>query len=162
MKKNAATITCLAILLLILLACRIEFQDATPTPQPTPSLQPTATLAPPPTATSQSANIPAGWLTYQDSTVGFSISYPTDYNPLNDAKNLYGWPNGALLLYNGGQSYDIAIEVWQQEQEAYTKYSVDGDFLKVFSCGDRFISIFDITHEPENAAVIETFVACQN
>lgn len=162
MKKQTVIITALTLALLSVLACRIEFQDATPTPQPTYTPQPTATLAPPPTATSQPVNIPAGWQSYQNSTYGFSISFPAEYQALDDAENLYGWPNGALLLYNAGQSYDIAIQVWQQEQDAYTNYPNAGNFLKVYSCGNHFISIFDITQEPENAAVINTFIACQD
>jgi hypothetical protein len=55
------------------------------------------------------ADLVDGWKTHTDSTYGFSIRYPKNYELVT---NKTGWPNAILILYKGGQSYDFVIEVW--------------------------------------------------
>ena len=67
---------------------------------PTPS--PTAT--PEVTATPETSSTPApgeheGWNKYRSEEYDFEIFYPNDYEALDDANNLYGWPNAVVLLY---------------------------------------------------------------
>src|SRR4030042_2813697 len=85
----------------------------TPSQEPSAPAQshlhsPTSSSSP---ESSQTTDVKPGWLTYANSQYGFSISYPEDYKALSDQNNLYGWPNGLVLFYKGGQSYDIAVEV---------------------------------------------------
>ena len=160
MNKRTHLLIGFSTILIAAIACQVSFQteSATSTPQPTPEPTPTPTLPPPqPTATEEQPAIPAGWLTYQNLEAGFEISYPPEYTPLDDETNLYGWPHGLVLLYNGGQSYDIAIEIWDSEQDIVTRYPVEGDRITTFQSGNKFISVFNITQEAENAAVVATF-----
>ena len=160
MNRKMYLVISASIILTIIIACQVSFQteSATATPQPTPEPTQAPTSPPPqPTATDEQPAIPTGWLTYQNLEVGFEISYPPEYTPLDDETNLYGWPHGLVLLYNGGQSYDVAIEIWDSEQEILTRYPVEGDRITTFQSGNKFISVFNITQEAENAAVVATF-----
>src|SRR3989344_6941774 len=64
----------------------------------------------------------SGWKTYTNTTYGFSIKYPPSYQALTDSNNLYGWKNAVVLIYKGGQSYDLAIQVWDTEEEYKQEY----------------------------------------
>jgi len=95
-------------------------------------------------------------LTFQKN-FGLYFSYPDPYTVLTDEENLYGWENSIALLYNGGQSYDIVVQVWDSTEEMESNFgSRMGDVI-VFEKGNEFISVFDITMEENNAAIIETF-----
>jgi len=100
-----------------------------------------------------------GWLRYENSEYGFAISFPETYQALDDEENLYGWPNGVVLIYNGGQAYDIAIEAWDSEGEYLAMYPADNpnyDY-QVEQIGDKYLTILDATKEEGNAEVIATF-----
>ncbi len=168
MPKKAPSLTIfICLMLLAVIACQISIDSGNPTsppaatdtlsPEPIATQEATLTTQPTPTSESSQIEIPAGWSTYRNSEYGFEISYPSDYQALDDAENLYGWPNGIVLLYNGGQSYDIAIQVWDSQAEPLANYPNAGENLWIFPVGDKFISVFDVTMEPENAAVIATF-----
>jgi hypothetical protein len=123
---------------------------------PAPTSQPT--LEPEPTEPVAEGNVPSDWLTYTSEEYGFQISFPADYEPLDDTGNLYGWPNGVVLLYRGGQAYDIVIEAWNNEADYLAKYGSRIGDLTAFEIGGRFITILDNTQNVGNAAVIETFL----
>ena len=123
-----------------------------PETSPTPTLSPTNT----PTPTEESS-IPAGWLTYENSEYGFEISYPSTYEALDDQNNLYGWPNGVVLLYQGGQAYDVVIEAWNSESEYMDKYSTSLGDVTVKEYEDGYITLLDNTQETMNPQVISTF-----
>lgn len=97
-----------------------------------------------------------GWNIYKNEKYGFQISYPNTYQALDDKNNLYGWPNAVVLLYNGGQAYDIAIEVWNTQAEYQKKYVLE-DGLTVKKVGDKYITLWDATREEGNSDVIATF-----
>lgn len=153
MKRKIHLIGSTAVILFIIIACQVSIETGSPTstPEPTPTPQPA------PTVTIETPTIPDGWLTYQNTQYGFEISYPPSYQALDDANNLYGWPNGIVLLYNGGQSYDIAIQAWNNEQEMNNNYPNAGSFITGVPIGDKVISIFNVTQESENPAIIATF-----
>lgn len=111
---------------------------------------PVPTVAPVPTKV-----VPSGWQTYTNSQYGFTISYPSDYKVLTDKENLYGWPDAIALLYAGGQAYDIAIEVWDSENEYKTKYPTEN--LKVYPTGGKFITVADQTKNAETQEIVESF-----
>lgn len=131
---------------------------STATPTPSSIITPTSTPAmpPQPTQSIKDTSIPSGWLTYKNSEYGFEISYPDNYDALDDKENLYGWPNGVVLLYKGGQAYDIAIEVWDNQSEYESKYPNNTN-LTVKKIGDKYLTITDNTLEEENTKIISTF-----
>jgi len=122
---------------------------------PSPTSSPIPATEPQPTETAQETNIPPNWLTYKNSEYGFEISYPENFQALDDQENLYGWPKGVVLLYGGGQSYDIAIEAWDSQSEYESKYPSND--LVVNKIGDKYITVADITKEEENTEIISTF-----
>ena len=112
-----------------------------PAPTTVP-MQPTDTQPVPSAPAVMPKALPLGWAIYRNEVEGFEISYPASYLALGDAENLYGWANGLLLLYNSGQSYDIAGKL-------STAYGMDGCLW----CGrlgaakaNCKISCVDITH----------------
>ena len=147
---------CLLVLSFIALTgCNVP-TDAT-SAVPTPAFIPPTESVPAPSALPAGPSIPAGWSTYRSEAIGFEISYPPTYEALDDADSLSGWINGVVLLYNGGQSYDIAIQVWDSAQEYQAALGVRAQDVAVYPAGSRFITVMSVTQEPENAAVIATF-----
>lgn len=101
--------------------------------------------------------LPPGWQTYTNSQYGFTISHPSDYKVLTDKDSLYGWPNAVVLLYAGGQSYDVAIEVWDKEEEYKEKYP--GQTLPAYKIDGKIITISDQTKNAETSQIVESFIA---
>jgi hypothetical protein len=108
-------------------------------------------------ATAIAAQAPEGWLTYDNDAYGFYFHYPPQYEVLTDETNLYGWENGIVLLYNGGQSYDIAVQVWESAEEMGAFYGGEDERLHVYPVGVQIISVMNITNEAESDAIIESF-----
>jgi len=129
----------------------------TPPPNPTPVYTFTPTSEVSPTQSVEESTIPAGWSTYVSSEYGFEISYPSSYQTLDDSENLYGWPNGVVLFYKGGQAYDVAIEAWDTQTEYEAKYGTNNSNLTVHTVGNKFITLLDNTQDAENSDVIATF-----
>jgi hypothetical protein len=125
------------------------------TPTPTTDNNTLITTTPTVTATVNQSNIPSDWQTYTNDQYGFTISYPAKYKALTDKENLYGWPNGVVLIYGGGQAYDISIEVWDTEAAYKQKYP--GINLTVYQVGGKFLTIADQTASADNSEIIATF-----
>jgi len=161
LSKPAVIIIILLVLVNLQLGVYIFLKNKTTNQKMVPPTAPTATPAtsPAPTVitTPTEAAIPADWQTYKNTAYGFEISYPKTYQALTDKDNLYGWPNAVVLLYNGGQSYDIPIEIWDSKQAYEAKYSSQIGSLIVKQIGSKYLTILNATVEPGNAAVIATF-----
>lgn len=100
---------------------------------------------------------PQSWKVYKNEQYGFEFSYPETYKVLTDKENLYGWPKAILLLYKGGQSYDLAVEIWNTEAEYKEKYA-DASILTVFKTKDgKFITLLNQNKTPEVSQIITTF-----
>ena len=143
------------VLILVSAACQFSIDMGNPAAEPTNPPTPTNTPMPAPPDNPQPA-VPDGWLTYQNTQYGFEISYPPEFQVLDDQDSLYGWPNAVVLLYNGGQSYDIAIQVWDSPADLDANYPNEAR-IQTVNVNGKIISLFDITQQPENAAVIATF-----
>ena len=111
---------------------------AIPTQTPTPTVDPTA-----------------NWQTYKNIEIGFEIKHPNEYKQVEDT---YGWPNAILLLYKGGQSYDLVVELWDSKTEYLTKYNNEPiTRLVAKQVGEKFVTFLNINDNIEVASIIETF-----
>ncbi len=121
------------------------------------TISPTLTPEPEPEETEETVSVPTGWLTYTNEEYGFAISYPSNYQALDDTNNLYGWPKGIVLFYGGGQSYDLPIEAWNTVAEYESKYPTSMDNLTVHQVGNKYITLLNANQEPEVDQIIATF-----
>lgn len=94
---------------------------------------------------------------YTNPEYGFEVSYPESYQLMTDNENLYGYPNGVALLYQGGQAYDLVIEAWDTEAAYQSAYGTRVSDLKVIENKGKYITILNNTQEPENAAIVASF-----
>jgi hypothetical protein len=113
-----------------------------------------------PTPEAEKSDIPPGWMTYKNEEYGFEISYPENYKALDDEENLYGWPDAVVLIYGGGQSYDLPIEIWDNASEYENKYP-NADNLIVKQVGNKYITLLNMNFEAEVDAIIETFIVTE-
>ena len=131
-------------------------QQATTTTQTDTQISPIPTPQPQITQTAEVPDIPGGWKTYKNDAYGFEISYPENYQALYDSENLYGWPDAVVLLYSGGQSYDIPIEVWDSVSEYQSKYP-NTENLTVKQVGNKYITLLNMNFGEEVDEIIKTF-----
>jgi len=130
----------------------------------TVTIQPAATAAEPTMAavpTHQFPPAPDGWLTYINDSYGFYFHYPSQFEVLTDADSLNGWEKAVLLLYTGGQSYDVAVQVWDSLEEMEAFYGGEEERLHVYPLGAQILSVMSITNEAESDAIIESFTIYQ-
>ena len=118
----------------------------------TPTVSVTATPTSMPTT-----SIPKGWSTFTSDKYGFSISFPPRYKALTDKENMYGWPKAVVLIYGGGQSYDLVIEHWSSMAE-YEKVYKNETRTSVRKIGVNYISFFNMNSVAEVDEIIETLL----
>ena len=92
---------------------------------------------------------------YTNALFGFEMSYPDTCDALDDSNNLYGWPNGVVLFYCGGQAYAIAVEEWNTVVAYQAKYSSNEVVVEMID--GHYITIFDMAKTQISADVIATF-----
>ena len=118
-----------------------------PTPTPTQAVQP---------GNQPNTPNPNNWLTYTNTQYGFALDYPPNYQALDDADNLYGWPKAVVLFYGGGQSYDLPVEVWDSQTEYQAKYP-NATNLTVHQVGSKYVTLVNQNFEPMVDQIITTF-----
>ena len=160
MKKGFSQV--LPIILLVIVSVAFAYyygtqQKGSPKTQNQNNLDKTESVAPTPIPTPvPTSNIPSGWKTYSNGKYGFEISFPSNYKSLDDTNNLYGYPNGIVLIYGGGQSYDLVIEHWNTQSEYEDKYKNQSN-ITIKKIGDVYISLLNTNLESEVDEIIKTF-----
>jgi hypothetical protein len=119
-----------------------------------PTVLPTETVTP---TTEPTSNLPNGWQIYTNKQYGFEISYPEKYKVLTDKESMYGWPKAVALIFGGGQSYDLAIEVWNSEAEYQKKYDSSYKNVTVKKIGNFYITLVNTNYDPKVDEIIKTF-----
>jgi len=105
---------------------------------------------PPPSPTD---NPHPDWLSYTHPTLGFTISYPSNFKIVEDN---YGWPKAVFMLYSGGQSYDLVIEKWDSLNEYQAKYPSSDNSILV-NGPDYTYSLLNNNNQPIVDDIISTF-----
>ena len=93
------------------------------------------------------------WLVYQDPNLGFQISYPSNYEIVEDN---YGWPNAVFMLYSGGQSYELVIEKWDNSADYLQKYANNPNITVVQDASITY-TLLNNNMQPEVTDIISTF-----
>ncbi len=106
--------------------------------------------------TDTTSELSADWQTYTSEEYGFQVSFPPDFQALDSEDDLYGWPNAVVLLYRGGQSYDIPIEAWDAAAEYEQKYDPQFDYV-VKPVGGKYITLVNYNETAEFADIAATF-----
>jgi hypothetical protein len=162
MMRNKGFVNVLVIILLLVASAgvalmtyffgsgKLQWNNENQTPNPTSSTASTPTPTPAPT-------LKPGWKVYKNEQYGFEISYPSSYQALDDEKNLYGWPKAVVLFYSGGQSYDLAVEVWNTEAEYKAKYGSPIYDLTVKEVNGKFITLLNANKTTEVSEIVSTF-----
>jgi hypothetical protein len=122
-------------------------------PTPIPTIVETQTFTPTPATPAAKP----GWTTFKNTEYGFEFSHPVAYKVLTDKNDLYGWENAILLLYKGGQSYDMAVEVWETEVQYKTKYPDTSNLTVLKTQDGKFITLLNTNSDTEVAQIISTF-----
>jgi hypothetical protein len=104
---------------------------ATPTPTPTPAPTPSSTPTPTPTPTPMPTSL-AGYLTYTDEANGFSISYPEDWDIVQDWMSthvsfrdsvLYGIFASTIDVVSEDLPYSMSIQAFHDAAKLNFQYS---------------------------------------
>jgi len=101
--------------------------------------------------------LPTGWPIYENIEYKFQISYPEQFNALDNADSLYGWENGIVLFYDGGQAFNIVIQWWNSEEEIESKFPGMMEQVVTYKVYDKFLTIFNITGEPQFEEIVNSF-----
>jgi hypothetical protein len=110
----------------------------------TPSASPTVSVTP----TSVEGTV------YKNEKYGFEFTYDDPYKVLVGKDDLYGYPNGVALIYNGGQAYDIVVEAWDTVAAYETEHAGNLANLTAFESKGKFITFYDNTQELGNKKII--------
>lgn len=97
-----------------------------------------------------------GFLKFSDSSVGYSLVYPKSYRVEENT----AWKNASLILYAGGQVYDLVVQVWNSEAE-YKAYFQENIGLTskvvVHKVKGRYVTLFNYAESAEVEQIINSF-----
>lgn len=153
-QKNLVAI--LGVAVVILLGTTIYFATINKTGQPVTLVQKVAQQPMQPIVPSTDET--AGWQTYSNAEYGFEIKYPKEYEIVQDKS---GWPHSIGLLLNKtyAQSYDLPIEIWNNEAEIRSERSathMNDMAIKTLS-NAKLITFWNQNQKKEMDQVVSTF-----
>lgn len=85
----------------------------------------------------------------------FTLTYPENYRLVEDKA---AWKNASVILYTGGQSYDLVVQVWNSESEYRGVYgnSYD-DFITAKNFNGKYITFLNANKSKEVEEIIKSF-----
>ncbi len=102
-----------------------------------------------------------GYVEYKNTEIGYSIQYPEKY----DVEENSAWKNADLILYGGGQIYDLIIQVWNTESE-YKKFYSDNpaaaENMTVYKVGTKYVTLINLGKKSEIDEIIKNFKLIEN
>lgn len=157
-KNSLVLIMSILLIIAVAIAGLFYFQIQKLSKQLTENKPPVATSTPTPTQTPLPVpTLKPGWKKYINEKYSFEFTYPEKYKVLTNSTDLYGWPKAILLLYKGGQSYDMAVEIWDSEAEYKQKYNSQTYDFSVFKSDSKFITLLNTNKDTEVTEVISSF-----
>lgn len=92
---------------------------------------------------------------YENKELGYSIVYPDNYQVVDDSS----WINADLVLYKGGQVYDLVIQVWDTKQE-YETYFEDNpaaaENMTAYKIKEKFLTLANMGENTEVDEIIKS------
>lgn len=122
-------------------------------PTPVTNNEENSNTTPTPKTTAETDNT----LTYKNSEYGFEFEYPKGYEALDDSDNLYGWKNGIVLLYGGGQAYDFAVQVWSSTEDFENNFGPNKEDVEIVEGNGKVFSLYNVSGNEKLQEVIDTF-----
>lgn len=101
---------------------------------------------------------PTSLKTYTNEKYNFTINYPDTFIVTIPETDI-AWPNAAVLLSRpNSQSYELAIEIWQEELDYRRKYTyLTKDEFNVKKYNDMFLTLINFNKDAEVDKIIESF-----
>lgn len=107
----------------------------------------------------QPTSPPSNLKTHSDPAYKFVLKYSDTYKATSDK---YGWPKAIFILYKDGQSYDLVVEVWDDEAGYKAKYNNQLDTITVKQMTNgKFLTLLNMNKDPEVDQIISTFKALE-
>ncbi len=97
-----------------------------------------------------------GLIEITDVTIGFSLRHPENYKTATDS----AWKNSSIILYTGGQVYDLVVQVWNTEDE-YKKFfgeTYSGlENMTIQKVGNKIVTLLNQNNSEEVDKIIQSF-----
>jgi len=93
---------------------------------------------------------------YQNTTYGFQLSLPENFEVITESEYLLDYPNSITLVYSGGQTHDVIIDLWENESDYMSYYSSRLSDVTVLQSAGKYITFLDNNLGEQNKQIISS------